>query len=135
MHKIRAAFLLLGCYSPSFYFHLQANCVRSMLCDRENVFMTPLGQLKFEGSDLFKWTKYLISDGMNENKRLCRDSSFCEHRGCKQCPVSPIILSSVGKKKFHSTAKALFKLLLILFYSKPQNISLRTNDFRRHCVN
>ena len=36
--------------------------------DRENLLMTPLGQLKFEGSVLFERMKCLISDGMNENK-------------------------------------------------------------------
>ena len=41
---------------------------------------------------------------MNEKKRLRRDSSFYEHRRRKHLLVSSIILSSVSKKKFHSTA-------------------------------
>ena len=100
--------------------------------DGENFLMTPLRQLKSEGSVLFKRIKYLISDGMNENKRLSQDSSFCEHRGRKHLPVSSIVFSRVGKKSFIQPhrLKALFKLLLILlFYSKPQNIFLRMNDF------
>ena len=36
--------------------------------DRENLLMTLLGQLKFEGSVLFEEMKCLIIDGMNENK-------------------------------------------------------------------
>ena len=60
----------------------------------ENFLMTLLGQLKFEGSVLFKRIKYLISNGMNEIKHLCHDSSFCKHRGRKHLPVSSIVLSS-----------------------------------------
>ena len=65
-------------YAPSFYFHLEMYRLRSILRpikfgyfkgrDRENLSMTLLGQLKFEGSVLFEKMKCLISDGMNENK-------------------------------------------------------------------
>ena len=61
----------------SFYFHLEMFCLRSILWPNlassrvaiaKNLLMTPLGQLKFEGSVLFERMKCLISDGMNENK-------------------------------------------------------------------
>ena len=90
--------------------------------------MTPLGQLKFEGSVSFERMKFLISDGMNENKAFITVLAFVTIEDVNIC------LPTSGGKKVSSSEqssncivsdhlKALFKLLLILFfYSKPKNI-------------
>ena len=91
--------------------------------DRENLLMTPLGQLKFEGSvfgrknemSYYWWNEWkqsvyvtVLAFATIEDVNICQSSSGGEKSFIQRTPIQLRHL------------KALFKLLLILlFYSKP----------------
>jgi len=83
-------------------------CIINCLIQASRKTFWPLGCLKSERLVWFKRMKYLISDGMNENKTCnCNDYVVDIDKSCnkrsKHFPVSSIVFSTIGKNNISTT--------------------------------